>query len=89
MTAGKPGLDYHQPDNNTLESLLARSASITRVSSPPNIPWGDDKWPFLWIPSMEPATMLEAGPIDIPFDHPLFQSHHPRYDISESTYYKI
>ncbi|QSZ34342.1 hypothetical protein DSL72_005933 [Monilinia vaccinii-corymbosi] len=87
--AGEPRLGYYEPKNDTLASLLARSAGIIRGSSPPNMAWEEGKWPCLWNPALEPVTMLAADPINIPFDHPLLQSHNSRYDISELTYYKI
>ncbi|KAI9641771.1 hypothetical protein NHQ30_009628 [Ciborinia camelliae] len=89
IIAGEPRLEYYQSKNDTLESLLAQSANIPRIPSPSNIPLEQDKWPFLWPPTLEPSPMLEAGPITLPFEHPLFQSHNPRYDISESTYHKL
>ncbi|KAK6600250.1 C2H2 type zinc finger domain protein [Botrytis cinerea] len=89
MPASEPHFEYHQPKNEMLESGSTRSASIAGVPSPPNLPWGEDKWPSSWNPSMDPTAVLEVDPIDLPFDHPLFQNHNPRYDISESTYYKM
>ncbi|KAM0150863.1 hypothetical protein ACHAPG_008603 [Botrytis cinerea] len=89
MPASEPHFEYHQPKNEMLESGPTRSASIAGVPSPPNLPWGEDKWPSSWNPSMDPTAVLEVDPIDLPFDHPLFQNHNPRYDISESTYYKM
>ncbi|KAF7869946.1 hypothetical protein EAF04_004730 [Stromatinia cepivora] len=89
ITASEPRLEYHQSNNDTSEPLLARSAGISTVSSPPNLPWEEHNWPLLWNPISETLPMLEAGPIDIPSDHPLFQYHNQRYDISESTYYKM
>lgn len=89
MPASEPRFEYHQPKNEMLESGLTRSASIAGVPSPPNLPWGEDKGPSSWNPSLDPTAVLEVDPIDLPFDHPLFQNHNPRYDISESTYYKM
>ncbi|KAF7903470.1 uncharacterized protein EAF01_006519 [Botrytis porri] len=89
MPASEPDFEYHQPKNDRLDSRPTRSANLARVPSPPNLPWGEDKWPSSWNPSLDPNAMLEADPVDLPFDHPLFQNHNPRYDISESTYYKM
>ncbi|TEY31763.1 hypothetical protein BOTCAL_0781g00010 [Botryotinia calthae] len=89
MPASEPHFEYHQPKDDMLESGPTRCASIAGVSSPPNLPWGEDKWPSSWNPSLDPTAVLEVDPIDLPFDHPLFQTHNPRYDISESTYYKM
>lgn len=89
IMASEPRLEYHQSNNITSESLLPRPASITRISSPPNLPWEEHSWPLLWNPISATLPMLEAGPIDIPSGHHLFQNHNPRYDISESTYHKM
>ncbi|RAL59612.1 hypothetical protein DID88_006471 [Monilinia fructigena] len=89
IIAGEPRLGYYEPKKDALESFLARSAGIIRGSPPPNLPWDEEKWHFLWNPTSAPVSVLAADPITIPFDHPLFQNHNPRYDISESTYYKI
>ncbi|TGO10075.1 hypothetical protein BTUL_0145g00220 [Botrytis tulipae] len=89
MPASEPHFEYHQPKNDILESGPTQSASVASFSSPPNLPWGEDKWPSSWNSSLDPTAMLEADPIDLPFDHHLFQNHNPRYDISESTYYKM
>ncbi|EDN98977.1 hypothetical protein SS1G_13837 [Sclerotinia sclerotiorum 1980 UF-70] len=77
IMASEPRLEYHQSNNITSESLLPRPASITRVSSPPNLPWEEHSWPLLWNPISATLPMLEAGPIDIPSGHHLFQNHNP------------
>ncbi|PQE28683.1 c2h2 type zinc finger domain protein [Rutstroemia sp. NJR-2017a WRK4] len=71
-----------QPQPTHSNDLGSSSTSLS-------MPNDTDEWPFLWSTSIQPAVMLEAEPINIPFDHPLSQQHNPRYDISESTYSKM
>lgn len=61
--------------------------SISRVSSPPNEASEEDKWPFQWNPSSTP--ILKAHAITIPDNHPLFQAHYSRFDISDSTLLRL
>jgi hypothetical protein len=56
-------------------------------SSPPNEASEDDKWPFQWNPSSTP--ILQAHAITIPDNHPLFQAHYSRFDITETTLLRL
>jgi hypothetical protein len=60
---------------------------ISRISSPPNEPSEEDKWPFTWNPRSRP--ILRANPIKIPKEHPLWRNHNPRFDITESTFRRV
>lgn len=69
------------------EDRQAAGASISRMSSPPNEASAEDKWPFQWNPNSTP--ILKAHAITITNDHPLFQAHNSRFDISETTLLKL
>jgi hypothetical protein len=71
------------------QSQPTHSTNFESPSISLNMPNDADEWPFLWNPSIQPAVLLEAEPIIIPFNHPLSQQHNPRYDISESTFSKM
>jgi hypothetical protein len=60
---------------------------FSRGSSPPNEASEEDKWPFQWNPSSTP--ILKAHAITIPDNHPLFQAHYSRFDISETTLLRL
>ncbi|KAH8679027.1 fungal-specific transcription factor domain-containing protein [Tricladium varicosporioides] len=80
------------PKQNDRQDVMSdasspRSGRISRVSSPPNEASEEDKWAFQWNPCSTP--ILKAEPIIIPPDHALFQTHNPRYDITEQTLLKL
>ena len=77
-----PGTHEH-PD----EDQQVAGGSISRLSSPPNEASEEDKWPFQWNPSSTP--ILKAHAITIRPDHPLFQAHYSRFDISETTLLRL
>jgi hypothetical protein len=60
---------------------------ISRISSPPNEPSEEDKWPFTWNPRSRP--ILRANPVKIPNGHPLWRNHNPRFDITASTFRRV
>ncbi|KAE9365869.1 hypothetical protein N431DRAFT_385817 [Stipitochalara longipes BDJ] len=60
---------------------------ISRISSPPNEPSEEDKWPFTWNPRSRP--ILRANPVKIPENHPLWRNHNARFDITESTFRRV
>ncbi|PVH72669.1 hypothetical protein DL98DRAFT_609757 [Cadophora sp. DSE1049] len=62
---------------------LHQDGPISRISSPPNEASEEDKWPFQWNPNSQ--QILSAHPISIPDSHPLFHTHDPRFDITETT----
>ena len=69
------------------EELPNPNGGISRVSSPPNEASEEDKWPFRWNPNSRP--ILKANPIIIPPDHTLLQIHDSRFDITESTMFRL
>jgi hypothetical protein len=80
----------HSQDKASDESNEERpphQGKISRISSPPNEASEEDKWPFQWNPNSRP--ILNANPISVPEDHPLFRAHNPRFDISETTFFKL
>jgi hypothetical protein len=68
------------------EERLGRGR-ISRISSPPNEASEADKWPLAWDPRTRPV--LNAKPIIISDDHPLFKTHDPTHDILETTYQNV
>jgi Fungal specific transcription factor domain len=60
---------------------------ISRISSPPNEPSEEDKWPFTWNPRSRP--ILRANPVKIPEKHPLWRNHNTRFDITEPTFRRV
>ncbi|KUJ16637.1 uncharacterized protein LY89DRAFT_586564 [Mollisia scopiformis] len=90
-----PGHEYSNVDTSNYQELDAEGSKskessqgrISRVSSPPNEASEEDKWPFQWNPNSR--QILKAQPIHIPNDHPLFQNHYSRYDITEATLLRL
>jgi hypothetical protein len=60
---------------------------ISRISSPPNEPSEEDKWPFTWNPRSRP--ILRANRVKIPDNHPLWGNHKTRFEITESTFRRV
>jgi hypothetical protein len=60
----------------------------SEISTPPNEPSEEDRWPFAWNPRSSPI-MHADHPITIPSNHELFKCHDLEYDLSPATYQKV
>ncbi|KAE9371442.1 hypothetical protein N431DRAFT_410158 [Stipitochalara longipes BDJ] len=81
-TSVGPGIQEHSDEDQHVAG-----ETISHVSSPPNEASEEDKWPFQWNPSSTP--ILKAHAITIPDNHPLFQAHYSKFDISEATLLRL
>ncbi|KAN0090483.1 Fungal specific transcription factor domain containing protein [Hyaloscypha variabilis] len=78
----------HFDDARQLENLSQpEPGRISRISSPPNEPSEEDKWPFTWNPRSRP--ILRANPVKIPENHALWRAHNTRFDITKSTFRRV
>jgi hypothetical protein len=66
---------------------LARDRT-SEISTPPNEPSEEDRWPFVWNPRSNPIMHVDH-PITIPSNHELFKCRDSEYDLSPATYQKV